>query len=115
MSRRELCPPEEEELRPLSAWEVLTLRRESLRLAAEERELPLCANACLVARVLRRRGRPVYPNGRAALKALPVEEITRLADRWGERFGPRPGGVEQGFDPGFDRAEYERRREEERP
>lgn len=115
MSRRELCPPAEVELRPLSAWEVLTLRRESLRLAGEERELALCANACLVARVLRRQGRPVYPSGRAVLKALTVDEIARLADRWGERFVLRSGGEEQGFDPGFDRAEYERRREEERP
>jgi len=81
---RERCPVAEGELRLLSAWEVLELRQESAELAGDESELALCANACLVARALERDGKPVYDSGKAVLERLRVEEIVRLADRWGE-------------------------------
>lgn len=77
-------PLAEGELRLLSAWEVLEARREGLELAGEGGERALCADACLVAKALTRKGRPVYSCGRQVLESLRVEEIVRLADRWGE-------------------------------
>ena len=72
----------EGELRLLSAWEVLDARREGDGLARDGRERALCRNACLIARALERKGRPVFENGQAALNALRVEDIARLADAW---------------------------------
>jgi hypothetical protein len=43
----------------------------------------LCSNACLIARVLEREGKPVYPDGGAVLAAMTPEEIGALANRWG--------------------------------
>ena len=74
----------EGELRLLSAREVLQARREGGELAGEDGELALCRNACLVARALERRGRPVFENGRDALDKLRVEDIARLSDAWAE-------------------------------
>lgn len=76
-------PVAEGELRLLSAWEVLEARREGQELAGEGGERALCANACLVAKALTRKGRPVYAGGRQVLESLRVEEIVRLADQWG--------------------------------
>ena len=73
---------QEGELRLLSAWEVLSARREGDELAQEKGERALCRNACLVARALERDGQPVFENGRAALNALRLEDIARLADAW---------------------------------
>lgn len=71
-------------LRLLSAREVLEVRREGDALARDRGERALCRNACLVARALERRGRPVFENGRAALDRLRVEDIARLADAWAD-------------------------------
>ena len=81
---RERCPVAEGELRLLSAWEILRLREESVRLAQDGPERALCSNACLIARALERDGAQVYPSGEAVLKSLRVEDIVRLADTWGE-------------------------------
>ena len=70
-------------LRLLSAREVLEARREGDRLTQDGRERALCRNACLIARALERKGRPVFADGRAALDGLRVEDISRLADAWG--------------------------------
>ena len=80
---RERCPVAEGELRLLSAWEVLEAYRESGELAGEGLERALCSNACLLARALERGGAPVYADGRAVLEALRIEDIVRLANRWG--------------------------------
>ena len=71
-------------LRLLSAREVLEARREGDALARDGRERALCRNACLVARALERKGKPVFESGQAALDALRVEDIARLADAWSE-------------------------------
>lgn len=84
---------EEGELRLLSAREVLEVRRESVELAADGTELALCSNACLIARALERGGAPVYSDGQAVLEHLRVEDIVRLADRWGQfnrAYNPSP-------------------------
>ena len=70
-------------LRLLSAREVLEARREGDRLTQDGRERALCRNACLIARALERKGRPVFADGRATLDGLRVEDISRLADAWG--------------------------------
>ena len=71
-------------LRLLSALEVLEARREAADLAREDRERALCANACLLARALEKRGRPVYHSGEAVLAAMTAEEIGALAKRWSD-------------------------------
>ena len=78
------CPVAEGELRLLSAREVLEARREGEMMAADGRERALCANACLVAKALERKGKPVYEDGEAVLDSLRVEDIVRLSDRWAE-------------------------------
>ena len=70
------------ELRLLSAWEVLEARREGDALALDGRERALCRNACLLARALERKGRPVFEDGQAVLNALRVEDVARLAAAW---------------------------------
>ena len=69
-------------LRLLSAREVLEARREGDALARDGRERALCRNACLIARALERRGRPVFRDGQEALDGLRVEDIAALADAW---------------------------------
>ena len=71
------------ELRLLSAREVLEARREGDALARDGRERALCRNACLIARALERKGKPVFESGQAVLDGLRVEDISRLADAWG--------------------------------
>lgn len=74
----------EGELRLLSAREVLEARREGDTLAQDGRERALCRNACLIARALERKGRPVFENGQAVLNALRVEDVARLANAWAD-------------------------------
>ena len=74
------------DLRLLSALEVIQARREAGELAREDRERALCSNACLLARALEKSEdhTPVFPDGRAVLAALTVEEIAALARKWSE-------------------------------
>ena len=72
----------EGELRLLSAREVLEARREADGLARDGGERALCRNACLIARALEKRGKPVFADGRDALDKLRVEDVERLADAW---------------------------------
>lgn len=85
-------------LRLLSAMEVLEARREAAELSAEDGERALCANACLLARALERKGEPQFRSGREVLENLRVEEIAELSERW-RRFdravNPSPGGTEE--------------------
>ena len=71
-------------LRLLSAREVLEARREGDALARDGKERALCRNACLVAKALERKGRPVFEDGQGALDGLRVEDIAGLADRWAQ-------------------------------
>ena len=84
------------QVRLLSALEVLRARREAEELAQEERERPLCSNACLLSRALERDGGPVFDSGRAALAGMSAREIRALAGRWaafdrGENPSPENG------------------------
>lgn len=60
----------------------MQVRREAMELAVNEMDLPLCSNACLVARALVCAGERVYADGRAVLDGLSAEEIEALAERW---------------------------------
>ncbi|WP_297210139.1 hypothetical protein [uncultured Flavonifractor sp.] len=70
------------ELRLLSAMEVLDAGREAKELARTEEERALCANACLLARALERKGRPLFASGKAVLEGLSAGEIGTLARCW---------------------------------
>lgn len=72
------------ELWLLTAAQVLEARREAGEMAQDEAERPLCANACLLARALRKGGRALYPDGRAVLEQMSAQEIGRLAAAWAE-------------------------------
>ena len=60
----------------------LEARREATALAGEDRDRALCSNACLVARAVVRRGRPVYGSGEEVLHRLTVGQVETLARRW---------------------------------
>lgn len=68
----------------LTSQQVLEAKGEALDLARSGQDPALCANACLVARALRRGNDPVYPSGQAVLDDLPPAEIETLARRWAE-------------------------------
>ena len=61
---------------------LLEARREATALAGEDRDRALCSNACLVARAVVRRGRPVYGSGEEVLHRLTVGQVETLARRW---------------------------------
>lgn len=85
-------------LRLLTALEVLEARREAGELAQDGRERALCGNACLLARALERKGRPVFADGRAVLAGMTAGEIERLARKWDEfrrRENPSPEDGEE--------------------
>lgn len=84
-------------LKTLPALELLQARREAAGLAKDRRERALCANACLLARVLRdeKTGQPVFPDGKAVLAGLTAEEIGALAARW--------SAFRRANDPGLER------------
>lgn len=71
-------------LRLLTEAEEMAARREAMELAVNEMELPLCSNACLVARALVCEDERVYADGRAVMDGLSGEEIEALARRWAE-------------------------------
>ena len=79
---REMQIEEGETLRLLTAMEVLEARREATARAGEDRDRALCSNACLVARAVVRRGRPVYGSGEEVLHRLTVGQVETLARRW---------------------------------
>ena len=72
------------QMRLLSAVEVLEARREALWLAKEDRERPLCSNACLLARAVLQDEKPVFRDGRDVLARMTAEEIGALAGRWAQ-------------------------------
>ena len=72
------------QLRLLSAFEVLQARAEARDLAGEEREMALCANACLLAKAVLCDGQPRFRDGAQVLAELTVEEVQRLAGLWAQ-------------------------------
>ncbi len=100
LSRRERLRLEDgRQLRLLSALELLEAGREAEELARSEGERALCANACLLARALEERGRPLFSSGREVLERLSAREIAALAGRWNEldrAENPSPEDGEEG-------------------
>ncbi len=81
---RRLALGDGRELRLLSAMEVLEARRAAECLAGETGERSLCANACLLARALERKKKPVFEDGEAVLREMTATEIGRLAKAWAQ-------------------------------
>ena len=85
LSRRDRLTLEDgTQLRLLSALEVLEARREGEELAESEGERALCANACLLARALEEKDKPVFRSGREVLEHLSAREVANLARLWDE-------------------------------
>ena len=85
LSRRDRLTLEDgTQLRLLSALEVLEARREGEELAQGEGERALCANACLLARALEEKDKPVFRSGREVLEHLSAREVAQLAQLWDE-------------------------------
>lgn len=90
-----------QQMRLLSAFEVLQAKAEARGLADEARERALCANACLLAKAILRAGEPKFRNGEQVLRELTVEQINGLAKRWMEfnrQVNPGPGVDEEEAD-----------------
>ena len=93
--------PDGRTLRLLAAQELLDARREAGALVRADRERALCANACLLARAVERRGRPVWSSGAAVLAACTAAQIEGLARRWSaldRRRGPGLGATREEVD-----------------
>ena len=71
-----------QQMRLLSAFEVLQAKAQARSLAGEEREVALCANACLLAKAILCDGEPRFRDGEQVLRQLTVEQIYDLASRW---------------------------------
>ena len=91
--------PDGRTLRLLTAQELLDARREAEGLVRADRERALCANACLLARAVERRGRPVWSSGAEVLAACTAAQIEGLARRWSE--------LDRHRGPGLDAAQEE--------
>ncbi len=81
------------ELRLVSAWELLDIRREAGEISTCPEDMALCVNACLLARALEQEGVCVFESGKAVLCGLSVEEIAGLSRQWGSfnrRVNPAP-------------------------
>lgn len=72
------------ELRLVSAWELLEIRREAMELSTVPEDRALCLNACLLGKALEFEGKAVFESGTGVLQGLSVEEIASLAKEWGE-------------------------------
>lgn len=81
------------ELRLVSAWELLGIRREAMSLSTSAEDRALCMNACLIGKALEAEGVAVFDSGKAVLQGLSVEEIGALAKEWGafnQKVNPAP-------------------------
>lgn len=89
------------ELRLVSAWELLDIRREALELSSVPEDRALCLNACLIGKALESEGVAVFDSGKAVLQGLSVEEIGALAKEWGafnQKVNPAPSLGEEALE-----------------
>lgn len=91
------------ELRKLTAWELLTLRRAAARHVCEdERERALYANAAVLAASLRREGAVIFPDAETVLRAFSAGEVNALTEQYAALDGGSAefsGGENAAFDP----------------
>lgn len=71
-------------LRIMPAREELICRREGEELAGEDRDKALCANACVLARVLYKDNNRLYQNGEEVLEKMTAGQIDYYTRRWAE-------------------------------
>lgn len=89
------------ELRLVSAWELLDIRREAMELSTVPEDRALCMNACLIGKALELEGEAVFDSGMAVLRGLSVEEIGSLAKEWGafnQKVNPAPSLGEEALE-----------------
>lgn len=89
------------ELRLVSAWELLDIRREAMELSSVPEDRALCLNACLIGKALESDGASVFESGKAVLQGLSVEEIGVLAKEWGafnQKVNPAPSLGEEALE-----------------
>lgn len=95
-----------EELRPLSALRLLTIRREVQAEGTEEWALAVTCNAQVLAECCYTGGERVFRDGEAVLAAMTVREMERLLARLADADAPRDGG-----NPNFDADRFRRLKE----
>ena len=79
-SKKTVCGPVE--LYYLSAKELLRAQAEARALCADEEQLALYLNACVLAKSARRSGKRLFQSGEAVLEALPAETIARWIEQY---------------------------------
>lgn len=96
-------------LRKLSAWELLTIRREAAgRDCADEGERAVFANGALLARSLTREGEPAFADAEAVLNALGAGELNRLVAEYAVLDGGTGAWYSSGENGSFDLERFER-------
>ena len=95
-----------EELRPLSALRLLTIRREVQTEGTEDWALAVICNARVLAECCYTGGERVFSDGDAVLEALTVREMERLLEQLAEADAPVDGG-----NPNFDAARFRKLKE----
>ena len=96
-----------DELRQLTAGQLLTIWRESGEAAEESMERALLCNARVLAESCFYRGEPVFESGEEVLELLTTREMEQLLRQLAEGSAPMTA-VEN---PAFDQARFERLRE----
>jgi len=96
-----------DELRPLTAGRLLSIRRDVCAETEDELERGALCNARVLAACCFRDGESVFSDAREVLEALTFREMEDLLRRWkdGERLRPAP------VNPCFDEARFSRLRE----
>ncbi len=104
-----------DELRPLTAGRLLSIRREVRQVTEDEPEQALLCNARVLAECCYQAGQRVFSDGGEVLDALTCREMEALLSALaaGEsRAGlPGTGGGASSVNPGFDNARFRRLRE----
>lgn len=103
-----------DELRPLTAGRLLSIRREVRRETEDELEQALLCNARVLAECCYQAGQRVFPDGGGVLDALTCREMEALLSALaagGSPAGLPDGGGAASVNPGFDDARFRRLRE----
>ncbi len=88
----------------VNAWALNQASQEAAALAATKESFGLCFNACVLARAIYHRGRPVFSGGDRVLEALSAEEVADYTQRYLARFVPEE--AVQVVNPQFDQERF---------
>jgi hypothetical protein len=99
-----------EELRPLTAGRLLTIRQTAAEQTEDELARALLCNAQVLAESCFQGGRPVFADGQAVLDALTCREMETLLELLAAGEQPAPAAP---VNPRFDAGRFARLREEQ--